>query len=94
MNFSGKFGDASTIWYPAAGERSGSDGALYDVGGVGRCWSVTPVGFSAYYLYFGYNGVVDPSCSNTRSSGQSVRCLKISEIDGDNEGFGDSYYEW
>lgn len=32
MNFSGKFGSASIIWYPASGYRNGGDGSLNNVG--------------------------------------------------------------
>lgn len=39
MNFSGKFGSASTIWYPASGYRGSNDGGLRNVGGNGACWS-------------------------------------------------------
>ena len=39
MNFSGKFGSASTIWYPAAGYLEYDDGCLYNVGYFGFWWS-------------------------------------------------------
>ena len=38
MNFYGKFGSASTIWYPASGYRYGGDGVLKYVGS-GYYWS-------------------------------------------------------
>lgn len=94
MNFSGKFGDASAIWYPAVGDRDGFDGMLGYVGSGGRYWSVALDGYYAYSLGFSDDGFVVPLCDDGRAYGRSVRCLKISEIDGDNEGFGDSYYEW
>ena len=90
MNFSGRFGGASVIWYPASGYRHRTDGSLNDVGNYGLYWS----GTRRYRLNFSYSGNVDPSDSNTGAIGQSVRCLKISEINGDNEGFGGSDYEW
>ena len=93
MNFSGKFGSASIIWYPASGHRSYNDGSLDYVGFV-YYWSVSPYSSSAYALYFDDNGDVNPSSYCTRARGLSVRCLKISEIDGGNEGFGGSDYEW
>ena len=62
-------------WYPAAGDRNFSDGALYVVG-IGRYWSVTPYGSSAYYLYFSDSGRVYPKYFNDRANGQSVRCLQ------------------
>ena len=94
MNFSGKFGSASTIWYPASGNRYFDFGSLSRVGGYGYYWSVAPSSYYAYYLYFDYDGSVNPSSLIPRAYGQSVRCLKISEINGDNEGFGGSDYEW
>ena len=97
MNFSGKFGSASVIWYPASGCRSYHNGSLCNVGYYyyySYYWSVTPESASAWGLSFRDGGDVDPSCRNYRAFGQVVRCLKISEIDGDNEGFGGSDYEW
>ncbi len=76
MNFSGKFGSASTIWYPASGCRNATDGGLYLVGYYGYYWSASPYGYNAYYLYFSNNGVVSPSYNNIRASGYSVRCLQ------------------
>ena len=77
MNFSGKFGSASTIWYPASGYRYNNDGGLYDVGFYGRYWSASPYGSNAYYLYFYAYGSVHPSNSNSRANGYSVRCLQV-----------------
>lgn len=76
MNFSGKFGSASIIWYPASGYRSGGDGSLSFVGGSGRYWSVTPFNYGAYYLFFYNDGSVSPSYYNYRAYGQAVRCLQ------------------
>ncbi len=79
MNFSGKFGSASTIWYPASG-LSYNDGVLSIVGGnFGIYWSVTPLGYDAYGLGFIYDGYVGPSDYNNRAGGFSVRCLQESE---------------
>jgi uncharacterized protein (TIGR02145 family) len=95
MNFSGKFGSASIIWYPASGYRSGGNyGVLLAVAEYGEYWSVTPSSKYAYYLSFSEYGYVYPSRNFYRADGRSVRCLKISEINGDNEGFGGSDYEW
>ena len=79
MNFSGKFGSASTIWYPASGYRSYylSDSIGYvSIGGY--YWSASPRSYDAYYLYFYYNGDVFPSYYNRsyREYGRSVRCLQ------------------
>ena len=76
MNFSGKFGSASVIWYPASGCRYVNDGSLYDVGYDGCYWSVTPSSGYAYSLYFGGNGDVNPSLYDLRAGGQVVRCLQ------------------
>ena len=94
MNFSGKFGSASVIWYPGSGYRDHNYGDLSDVG-FGTYWSATPEGSDAYVMFFnGDTGYVSLSGDSARSTGKPVRCLKISEIDGDNEGFGGSDYEW
>ena len=77
MNFSGKFGSASTIWYPASGYRIGSDGSLDNVGDNGFFWSASPYSDLAYDLYFSNDGNVDPSDYYYRASGQSVRCLQV-----------------
>ena len=79
INFSGKFGSASTIWYPASGYRSYGDGSLYNVGYYGSCWSASPFSNYAYYLYFYYDGRVGPSSHSDRALGQSVRCLQESK---------------
>ena len=78
MNFSGDFGLASTIWYPASGFRNRDDGALGSVGG-GNFWSVTPGSSTAYFLYFSNDGRVDPTIGSYRACGFSVRCLQESE---------------
>ena len=75
MNFSGKYGSASSIWYPASGSRSCHGGSLYDVG-FGDYWSASPSSVNAYILNFLYNGYVDPSSSHFRASGFAVRCLQ------------------
>ena len=76
MNFSGKFGSASTIWYPASGCRGDYDGGLYGVGGGGLCWSASLHGNGACSLYFNGNGRVLPSSDDNRALGQAVRCVK------------------
>ena len=79
MNFSGKFGDASTIWYPASGYRDSHGGYLFDVGDGGYYWSsASPSSYDAYYLHFYYSGYVNPSYYNPRAYGYSVRCLQES----------------
>ena len=76
MNFSGKFGSASTIWYPASGFRKFYDGSLYYVGDSGYYWSASPNDYYAYYLRFSGNGSVSPSGNDYRVLGHSVRCLQ------------------
>ena len=76
MNFSDKFGSASTIWYPASGCRDYNDGSLYDVGYYGSYWSASPYGYNACRLCFSYDGYVNPSSNRSRAYGQSVRCLQ------------------
>ena len=76
MNFSSKFGSASTIWYPASGYRRSGDGGLTNVGNGGYCWSASPCGSNAYNLYFNYDGDVYPSSNLYRAFGLSVRCLQ------------------
>ena len=76
MNFSGKFGSASTIWYPASGYRYYFDGSLLNVGSYGYFWSASPLNYLAYHLFFYNDGRVRPSSSNLRAGGLSVRCLQ------------------
>ncbi len=65
-----------SCWYPAAGYLYCSSGSLNYVGSSGRYWSCSPYSYSAYYLFFHYDGDVDPSYYDSRASGQSVRCLR------------------
>ncbi len=76
MNFSGKFGSASTIWYPASGYRDYNDGSLANVGSYGNCWSASPYIYYACSLSFYNDGGVDPSSYDYRADGYSVRCLQ------------------
>ena len=76
MNFSGKFGSASTIWYPASGFRSNSDGSLNDVGYWGCYWSASPYNKYACILSFSDSGRVNPYYCNDRGVCKSVRCIK------------------
>lgn len=79
MDFSGKFGSASSIWYPASGYRSYYDGGLYNVGNNGSYWSASPDSYYAYGLDFYGDGDVDPSNDLSRAYGYSVRCLQESK---------------
>ena len=77
MNFSGKFGSDSVIWYPAASSRSSGDGGLYGVGNYGGCWSATLNAESAHSMYFHYDGSVELSGVTLRACARSVRCLQV-----------------
>ena len=79
MNFSGMFGSASTIWYPASGFRDFDDGSLDNVGNIGDCWSASPNDYNACLLLFNNNGDVYPSGYGLRAYGLSVRCLQESK---------------
>ena len=74
INFSGKFGSASTIWYPATGYRHFA-GSLDFLASFGIYWSASPSSYYAYGLYFD-DGYVFPSYINNRAFGLSVRCLQ------------------
>ena len=79
MNFSGKFGSAGTIWYPAAGYLYGGGGSLHNVGYSGYWWSCTPYDYYAYRAYclsLYRDGDIDPSGRISRADGLSVRCLQ------------------
>ncbi len=85
MNFSSKFGSDQTIWYPFSGYHTYYDGRLTNVGYSGHYWSASPSDDYAYCLYFYGKGVVNPSYSDNRASGYSVRCLQeIVEVAGAN----------
>ena len=76
MNFSGKFGSASTIWYPASCYRGSHGGSLHYVGGFGYYWSASPASSLACLLYLYNGGGVGPSDGDDRAYGYSVRCLQ------------------
>ena len=77
INFSGKFGSASTIWYPSCGCRYINDGGLNLVGNFGNYWSASPTeDHNQYYMSFYNSGYVDPSNYNLRASFLSVRCVQ------------------
>ena len=76
MNFSGKFGSASTIWYPDSGCRYHGDGDLSGVGYGGDYWSASPDYYGAYVLSFSRGGHVSLSRYFLFANGLSVRCLQ------------------
>ncbi|GHT48814.1 hypothetical protein FACS189440_13290 [Bacteroidia bacterium] len=69
-----------TLFFPAAGNRNNSNGALNNVGLNGNYWSSTTAGTGAYNLNIN-SGRVYPSNINNRGNGFSVRC--ISELNSD-----------
>ena len=79
MNFSGKYGSASTIWYPASGYRDFSVGNFNYVGNRGYYWSASPGSNGACSLSFDDYDFVNPSDFNSRAYGLSVRCLQESK---------------
>ena len=78
LNFSGKFGDASTILYPAQGMRNMGTGIPYNIG-AGYYWSASPRGENSnnvYSLIFLSAGRIEPSDDSARASGYAVRCIR------------------
>jgi len=72
-----QLGSASTIWYAAAGCRSGVNGSLYYVGIGGLQWTCTTFDYYAYEYYCTSEGKVGPSGNDGyRASSRSVRCIK------------------
>lgn len=75
VNFSGKFGEDETIWYPASGGRLDS---LLSEGWQGSYWSCSPGSdghVDASCLYFS-DGGINPLAYWERMRGGSVRCQK------------------
>ena len=81
INFSGKFGSDSAIWYPASGSCN-ADGKPNNTGIFGIYWSASPCGKSGNYAYglqFNNHGYVFMSEKSTFAYAFSVRCVK--EVD-------------
>jgi len=77
INFSGKFGSTSTIWYPASGYRSYYSGSLVQVGDSGHSSSASPAGGVQHsYLLLEDDGGGSTSFFTNRADGLSVRCLQ------------------
>lgn len=76
IDFTGKFGSAVSIWYPAAGYMN-VNGTLDLVGNVGCWWSCGISGTDAACLQIDFDYFGDMMCLPTyRVFGQSVRCCK------------------
>ena len=76
-DFTQKFGDAPSIWYPAAGNLD-DDAFLALVGVFGFWWSCTPGpdnGYQAYSLYV-REAETKPKSLGGRGYAHSVRCVK------------------
>ena len=66
-----------TTWYPASGYLAYGVGVLYNSGGNGYYWSVTPDNNGyALNLYISNTSFVSSMSGNYRSCGYSVRCLQ------------------
>ena len=76
INFSGKFGETPTIWYPASGMRYSGDSSLKNVGYSVGYWSVSPQDGNAHRFHYFCDGIVNPSNSNCRATGYAIRCVK------------------
>ena len=79
MNFSGKFGSAIAIWYPASGYRFDHDGSLRNVGKIGYYWSASPFiqsNYGSVHFLSVSESSLNMSGGRNRPVGQSVRCLK------------------
>ena len=74
-NFGVTWSVISAGFWPAAGYRINSSGALNYVGSNGYYWSASPNSSFGYTLRFGSIGVY-PSNTNCRASGFSVRCVQ------------------
>ncbi len=75
MNFSGKFGNDPTIWYPASGFRDGGDDRLRSVGNKGYYWSADPGASHAFCMYFNSSYFYE-LFSEYFATAMSVRCVK------------------
>lgn len=76
FNFSAKFGNAPTIWYPLSGRLTDHAGELYRVCKDGLYWAVTPIDNHASHFSFFDNGRIYPSGKENRTVGCAVRCCK------------------
>jgi uncharacterized protein (TIGR02145 family) len=69
-------GNTVTLYLPAVGRRSYTDGALDLISTGGLYWSNATLGNLSTYLSFGPSGVV-PNSSSYRAQGFPVRCVAI-----------------
>ena len=72
-NFYTNGSKTATIFFPASGFRSHSDGSLVSVGNYGYYWSAVPSStYFGCFLYFYWSGV-SPQSNNSRSYGFAAR---------------------
>ncbi|NDV47875.1 hypothetical protein D0T49_12540, partial [Paludibacter sp. 221] len=67
-------GETTTLFLPAAGSRSHSDGELSSVGSAGLYWSGSLSSVYSLLLYIN-GGDVYPASPHNRGNGRSVRCI-------------------
>jgi hypothetical protein len=70
--------DDVTVWYPAVGYRSYSDGELTNLATHGYYWSSTPLSNSvtnAYNLFLSTGGFLG-TLTSLRANGVAVRCVR------------------
>lgn len=82
-NFSGKFGSASSIWYPASGYRNNYSANLNSTGSYGYYYAVQAdaTAYNSNHCVLDLkdswnNDHVDPKGYEFKASGCSVRCIK------------------
>ena len=77
MNFSGEFGAASNIWYPASYCRMYNNGDFYEGEKFGNWWSSSTRDDNlSYKLTLSYAGWYNSSDFSYRANARSVRCIK------------------
>ena len=74
-NFSGKYGENETIWYPASGYRN-DYGGISDTKYVGKLWSCSNVVDSSFAYYLSFTSSSAEQSMVSRGLGYSVRCQK------------------
>ncbi|MEG0602528.1 MAG: hypothetical protein RR499_05725, partial [Mucinivorans sp.] len=75
--FNGTSASPTTLFFPASGFRSGSDGSFGNVSSHGYYWSSTINNSSnSYNLQFNQSNGAIPQNNNNRSNGFPVRCVQ------------------
>ena len=72
INFTGKLGSASSIWYPSISRNRGGNISTYSSASY---WSVTDNGMTAHCLSFN-NEEIAPQASTYRAMALPVRCIQ------------------